>query len=75
MEYVKKKCNEENNYTNDTTRGFCYTLGALYCFVGFFCLVGLVSLYIYIYSIYIDMYIYCFVGFLFTRIGKVNDLI
>ena len=35
---------EENEYTSDTTRGLCYTLGALYCFIGFLSLVGLVCI-------------------------------
>ena len=33
---------EENNYTDSTTRALCYTLGALFCFMGVFSLITLV---------------------------------
>ena len=33
---------EEDNYADSTTTALCYTLGALYSFIGFICLLTLV---------------------------------
>mmetsp|Transcript_30414 Transcript_30414/g.47226 ORF Transcript_30414/g.47226 Transcript_30414/m.47226 type:complete len:540 (+) Transcript_30414:1054-2673(+) len=43
IDRLKNWEDEEDNYVDDETKALCYALGAMYCFVGFCSLIGMVA--------------------------------